>query len=98
MACFTPQTRAGAFRTRLRVQVFRELFAHHHRIGLAIAPLEVGNDALEGMLAHERPSAFGEIRERYLVAAAAIQHDLLRPFGEPSERTLEIESEMLGKA
>ena len=38
---FAPQPRAAAFRARLVVQVLGELLAHHHRIGLAVAPLEV---------------------------------------------------------
>ena len=36
-----PQPRAVAFGTRLVVEVLGELLAHHDRIGLAIAPLEV---------------------------------------------------------
>ena len=66
---FAPEPRATAFGARLVVQVFGELLAHHHRIGLAVATLEIGNDALERMLLHERLAAFRYVRERNLLVA-----------------------------
>ena len=45
------QPRAVALGTRLVVQVLGELLAHHHAVGLAVAALEVRDDALERMLA-----------------------------------------------
>ena len=40
-----------AGRALLLADELRELFAHRHRIGFAVAPLQVGHDAFEGVLA-----------------------------------------------
>ena len=67
----TPQPRALALGTGLRVQIFGELLADHDRIGFAITALEVRDDALERVLARHRLAAVGQILERdfFLVAA-----------------------------
>jgi hypothetical protein len=45
------QARAGAVRAGLQAAVARQFLAHRHRVGLAVAPLHVGDDALERVLA-----------------------------------------------
>ncbi len=53
------QSRALAFRARPHAEVARQLLAHHRRLRLAVAPRQVGNDALEGMaLARALPGRF----------------------------------------
>ena len=68
------------------------------RIGLAVAALEVGDDALERVLAHRRLAAFGQVGERDLLVAAAVQQDLLHALRQPHERPLEIEADVLREA
>ena len=97
-AGLAPQPRALALGTGLGIEVLGELLAHHHRVGLAIAPLEVGNDPLEHVLAHRRLAAVGEVGERNRLVAAAVQDDLLGALGKPVERLLEIEIRVLGQA
>ncbi len=98
MARFAAQPRAIALRTGLRVEVLGQLLAHHHRIGLAIAPLEVRNDAFERVFARHRLAAIGEILERDLFLVAAVQDHLLDLFRQLGERLVEIEAEVLGQA
>ena len=92
------QSRTRAFRTRLVVQVLRELLAHHHRIGLPIASLEIRNDPFERMLAHRSSAALVDVRERDLLSAAAVQNRLLNIFGQLLERLVEIEPIVLRQA
>ena len=44
------QARAVAFRAGLHAEILRQLLAHRHRFGLAIAALEVRQDAFERVL------------------------------------------------
>ena len=81
-----------------RVQILRELLAHHQRVGLAVAALEIGNDPFERVLARHRLAAIGQVGERNLLAAAAEEDHLLDPLGQPRERPLEIESDVLREA
>ena len=53
MARFTAQTRAIASGASPRATVTRQIFAHHCRIGLAVAPLHVHQNAFEGVLLAE---------------------------------------------
>ena len=96
--CLAPQPRAVALRARLRIQILGQLLAHHDRVGLAIAPLEVGNDAFEGVLAHRRLATVGKIGERDLFLIAAIQHHLLDFLGQLREWLVQVEAVMLGQA
>ncbi len=82
---FAPQPGAIALGTRLGIEVFCELLAHHDRVSLAVTSLEVGDDALEGMLAHHRLAAVGKILECDLFLVAAVQDHLLHAFGQPVE-------------
>ncbi len=90
-----PQPRAAAFRAGLRVEILRELLAHHQRVGLAVAALEVRDDALEHVLAHHRLAAVRQVGKGNLLVAAAGQDDLLHPFRQPGERPLEVEADVL---
>ena len=80
---FLAQPRPCTFRTRLVVQILRELLAHHHRIGFAITALEIRDDSFERMLTDLRAAALIDVRERNLFAFAAVQdrlRDLFRNF------------------
>ena len=98
MPRFAAQPRTVAFGTRLVVQVFGELLAHHHRIGLAIAALEIGNDALERVLLDERPAALGYVRERNLLVAGAVEDHVLHALGQFRERPVDIKADVLRDA
>jgi hypothetical protein len=50
------------------------------------------------VLAHHRLAAVGHIGERNFLAAAAIQNHLLDTLGQPRERPLEIEADVLREA
>jgi hypothetical protein len=97
-ARLAPQARAVALRAGLVVEVLRELFAHHHRIGLAVASLEVGQDALEGVLAGQRLAAVGEVRERNFLIPRAIQDQVLHPLRQLRERAVDVEADEFGEA
>ncbi len=88
---------AVALGTRLRVQILGQLLADHDRVGLAIASLEIGNDALESVLANNGLAAIGEILKRDLLLFAAIKDHLLDAIGELVERLLQLESVVLGE-
>ncbi|KAG1395025.1 hypothetical protein G6F59_014072 [Rhizopus arrhizus] len=66
-----------AFRARLFEDVLGQLFAHRRRFGFLVAALEVGNDALEAVLALGAAAGFGEVGEGDRFIAAAVQHGLL---------------------
>jgi hypothetical protein len=53
MARFTFEPRAAAIRAGLGRLVARQVFAYRHRIGLAKAPLQVGQEAFEGVRAFD---------------------------------------------
>ena len=86
MARLALEPRTLAFRARLGVEVLGELLAHHERVGLAIPPLEVGNDAFERMLSNHRLAAVGKILKRDSFLFAAIEDHLLDAFGQAVER------------
>ena len=69
VACLGPQPGAVAFGAGARVEVFRKLFLHRDGIGLAVAALEVRQDAFEGVLLHRVAPAFARILERDLLVA-----------------------------
>ena len=50
MASLAPQACALAAGARLHVAVARQVFAHHGRVGLAVAPRHVGDDPLKRVL------------------------------------------------
>src|ERR1700676_3266139 len=91
------EARAVALGARLRVQVLGQLLADHDRVGLAIASLEIGNDAFESVLASNGLAAIGEILKRDLLLFAAVKDHLLDALGELVERLLQLESVVLGE-
>ena len=56
---FFAQARAAALRAGAVALVLRQFFAHGGRIGFAVAPLEVGQNAFKSVLAVEGGAAFG---------------------------------------
>ncbi len=94
---FALQARAGALRTGLAVDVFRQLLAHDNGVGLLVAPLEVRDHALEVVLAHEGLAALVEVGERDLLLGA-VEHDLLHRRRQPLERAVDVELEMRRQA
>ncbi len=87
-----PQPRAVAGRARLAVEILRELFLDRDRVGLLVAPLEVRDDALERMLAHDRSAALVDVRERDRLLAGALQDQLADVVRQRLERRVEIEA------
>ncbi len=72
-------------------EILCQLFAHRRRFGLAISPLEVGQDSLERMpLAGDAALAFGVAEFDGLVAAAVQQH-LLNLGRQLAPRRLDVE-------
>ncbi len=77
VARLAPQARAVALGAIARVQVLGELFLDGDGIGLAVAALEVGKDALESVLLHRAAALLAGIAEGDLLLARAVQHDVL---------------------
>ena len=71
------QPRAAAFGARLCVEILSELFAHDHRIGLAVTPLEIGQHAFERMLAVVAAPALAGVEKTDLLAAGPVQDRVL---------------------
>src|SRR5467141_275125 len=94
---FRAKPRPPAGGAGLGVQVFRELLAHHQGIGLLVAALEAGQDALEGVLFHDRAAALAQVGERDFLLRA-VEHERLDRLGEFLERRLDVEPEMRGEA
>ena len=92
------QPGAIAFGTKLVVEILGELFTHHHRISLAIAPFEIRNDSFEGVLTHHGLAALGEILECDLLLFAAVQDNLLDALRQLLERLFQIEAIMAREA
>jgi hypothetical protein len=85
MARLAAQARAAAVGAGLGCLVAGQVLAHRGRIGLAVAPREVGDDALEGMarltmrgLPFWAPLS-GLVDELDVVGARAVQQHLLHP-------------------
>jgi hypothetical protein len=91
-ARLAPQPRAGAIRAGSHGHVGRQFLLHHRRVGLAPAPLDVGHDAFERMLAHVALIAFADVVEADLIAPRAFEDELLHGRGQPFERRVEIEA------
>src|SRR6185312_11280645 len=67
-------------RTRAQAKILGELLAHSDGFGLAVAPLQVGQNPFEGMpLARHVPLAFAVAKLDDLIAAAIEQHLLDTP-------------------
>ncbi|KAF1065940.1 MAG: hypothetical protein GAK45_02062 [Pseudomonas citronellolis] len=77
MSSLTAQAGAMAIRARLGAEELRQLLADGIRLGLAIAPLEVRQDALEGVGALDDIAAVVEVAEVDVLATGAAEHYLL---------------------
>ena len=58
-----PQPRAFTVGAGLRVQVFRQFFFDHRRIGFAVASFEIGDYAFKGVFLEVRLAALANIGE-----------------------------------
>ena len=86
------QSHSIAGRAGARVQVLRQFLAHVRRVGFPVATLQVGDHALERVLAHRRAAAVGCVGERNLLAARAVQHHVANAFGQFLERRVDVEA------
>ncbi len=91
------QARAVAFRARLLADVLGQFFAHRRRLGFLVAAFEVGNDALEAVLALGAATGFGEVGEGDRFVAAAVQHGLLHLGRQRVPRRVDVEPVVLGQ-
>ena len=71
------EARALAVGTGAAREILGQLLAHRDRFGLAIAALEIRQDALEGVLALGGATLAVEVTELDFVLAAAMQQHLL---------------------
>jgi hypothetical protein len=93
--CFAPQPRAVALGAGMSVQVLGQLLLDDDGVRFPVAALQVGNDALERVLAHVRLPALSRVREPDLPGPGAVQYHFLRFRRQLAERALEIEAVML---
>ncbi len=91
------QARAAALRADAAVVEFGQFLAHDLRVGLAVAPLHVGDDALEGVAAFAASPAFVEVGEFDELFAAAVQNDLAQLRRQRLERRIDVEAVMGGE-
>ena len=92
------QARALAFRALLHIQVFGEFFAHYRRVGFAVPPLQVGDDALKRMFADVRLAALAGVGELDLRLAGPIEHSVARLFRQFVERCFDVEPVVCSQA
>ena len=90
------EARALAVGTGLAAEIFREFLAYRERVGFLVAPLEIGNDALEAMLLLRRATVAVHVTELDFLVAAAEQHDLLGLLREVLPGCLGVELEVPG--
>ena len=86
-----------AIRAGLGAQVFGQLLAYALGFGLAVAPLQVGHDALEWMLALDHIAAVVEIAEGHLVIAGATEDQLAVFVPDLIKGQVQIDAKMLGQ-
>ncbi len=98
MARFAAQACAVAFGAGLGAAVAREVFAHHGRVRVTVAPRHVGQDALEGVLLDDGlalvRAAVQQVAEGDLFLTRAVQDDLAHAFGQLLEGRLHIKAVM----
>ena len=86
MARFAAQAGALAIRAGLGAAVAGQVFAHHGRVGLAVAPRHVGQDAFEGVLLDHGLALGGtaveDVVKGDVFLARAVQHGMLHRGGE----------------
>src|SRR5690606_35083149 len=97
VASLAAQAGAAALGAGLGAEELGQLLAHGGRLGLAVAPLEVGDDALEGVRALDDVATVVEVAEVDVLRAAAEQDDLLVFGGQVVERLLQAEAVVRGQ-
>ena len=75
--------------------ILAEFLAHRRRLGLAVAPLEVRQDALPGMAAPRAAAARVEVAELDALVAAAPQQHVPDHLGQVAPRGLDVEAVVL---
>ncbi len=96
------QPGAMAFRAGLQAAVAGQFLAHRGRVGLAVAPFHVGDDAFEWMLlgdlASGRPARLERVGEADVLAAGALQDRLPHRWRQVLERRVDVEAIVPGQA
>ena len=98
IARFHPQAGTVAGRALLLVDELGQFFLDRHRIGFAIAALQVVDHAFEGVLLDHRAAALVDVGERNGLAARTVEHRLLRLVVELLEGHIEVEAVVGGDA
>ncbi len=94
VACNRPEPRAQTVGASLHSAHAREFLAHRRAVGLDPAPVEVGNDALEGVRLDRGLVAVVQIGEGDGLRAAAVQQHLAHRLRQLLVRRVEIEAVM----
>ena len=68
-----------------------KLFPDRLRVGLPVAPLQIGDDALEHVLAHVAAPALADVGEPDLLAPGAVEHEITDALVQRHERGLDVE-------
>ena len=89
---------AVAGRTGFVGQEARQLLAHGLGLGLAVAALQIGEDALEAVRLGDRAPACAGIVEADALLAAAVEQQLLLRLGQFAEGLIEVDVGVLGEA
>ncbi len=97
MTGFAAQARAAAFRAGLGAEVFGQLLAYGNGFGLAVAALEVGDDAFERVRTFDDVAAVVEIAELDVLTATATQNVLLMVSRQRVEGFVQAEAVMRGQ-
>ena len=95
--CRQVQAAAPAVRARAHAAVLREFLAHRRRLGLAIAPLEVRQDAFPRVRALRGGAFRVDVAELDLFLAAAPEQRVAHGFGQVVPRRLDVETEVPGE-
>jgi hypothetical protein len=91
------QTRAFALGAGLGGDVFRQVLAHQLRFAFLVTPLQRRQDAIEGVLPGDPPTALADVVEGDGLAAAAVQNDLLDGLGQLLVGRIDVEAVVHGQ-
>ena len=100
VARFAAQAGAATTGAGAAATVARQVFAHHHRVGLAVAALHVDQDAFERVFFAELFAAaiVQAVVELDLFVARAVEQHLLHFGAEVFKRGIEVKLVVLGQA
>src|SRR5690606_10642081 len=98
VACRLVQAGAATAQARLGTEVFGEFLAHQVRLGLTVAPLHIGNNALEGMAALLFAFLSPRIGEFNRLLAATVQQQLANRLGQRFERYFGVKVKVASQA